>query len=199
MVTRHSSDPADELIELAAQIVESDGFGALSVRRLATEVGASRQVVYTHFGGMDGLLNKLHVHASQLIAADVAALREPVGTDESLRAAARAYVRAARTRPAMFDLTFGRPVPQFEASKESTELARAVFRDNIVHLLDAWLAQATPAHTPEQALTLARIYWSSIHGLVTIERAGHATVRDTDQLVGITVDLLLDGWRASAS
>ena len=197
MVKRHAST-ATELVTQAAAIVQTEGFGALSVRRLATEVDASRQVVYTHFGGMDGLLDALHMYSSDLLAHDMATLAEPPGTAENLRAAAHAYVRGARQRPALFDLTFGRPVPHFTPSAEATTHSRGIFRDHIVRLADAWLATVSPDRTEQQALTFARLFWASIHGLVTIEQAGHASQSDTDHLVDETVTLLLAGWQTTA-
>lgn len=196
MVTRHPSTAA-ELIDRAAAIVQAEGFGALSVRRLAAEVGASRQVVYTHFGGMDGLLDALHMHSSDLLAADIAALTDPPGTDKNLRAAAHAYVAGARQRPELFDLTFGRPLPSFTPSTDATQHGRSIFRDHIVGLVDAWLANVSPSRTKEQALTFAQLFWSSIHGLVTLEQAGHASRTDTDRLVDETVTLLLAGWQTT--
>lgn len=196
MVKRHPTTAA-ELVTRAAAIVQAEGFGALSVRRLASEVDASRQVVYTHFGGMDGLLDALHMYASDLLAHDMAALTEPPGTDDNLRAAAHAYVRGARQRPELFDLTFGRPLPHFTPSTTATTHGRGIFRDHIVRLIDAWLSSVSPDHTQDQARTFARLFWASVHGLVTIEQAGHASRSDTDRLVDQTVTLLLAGWQTS--
>lgn len=204
MVEGHTSMAA-RLLDAAADIAESEGFSALSVRRLAGEVESSRQVVYTHFGGMDGLLNRLHMRSSDLLAAELEALDEPVGTDENMLAAGHAYVRAARRRPAQFELTFGRPVPHFVASTEATQYGERFFRKHIVGLVDAWLTQAmtsTPGgpnqtgHTAGDAIRLARVFWSTMHGLVTIERAGHATPAETDDLVELSIRLLLEGQRA---
>ena len=200
MVERHTSS-SDQLLDVAARIVETEGFSSLSVRRLATEVNASRQVVYTHFGGMDGLLDALHMRSSDLLAADMLAIREPIGTDENMHAAAHAYVRAARRRPALFDLTFGRPVPHYTASAKASKHGELVFREHIVRITDTWMSHdgsaASSNHTPKQALVLARLFWSSVHGLVTIERAGHASRKETDRLCDLTVTLLLAGWRAT--
>lgn len=199
MVEGHTSMAA-RLLDAAADIAESEGFSALSVRRLANEVEASRQVVYTHFGGMDGLLNRLHMRSSDLLAADLEALDEPLGTDANMLAAGHAYVRAARRRPAHFDLTFGRPVPHFTASGEATAYGERFFREHIVGLVDAWLAHSDggeqPRHTTGDAVRLARVFWSTMHGLVTIERAGHATEAETDELVDLSTRLLMAGRRS---
>ena len=42
-------------MQAALGLLQRHGLGALNARRLATEVGSSTMVVYTHFGGMAGL------------------------------------------------------------------------------------------------------------------------------------------------
>jgi AcrR family transcriptional regulator len=52
--------PAEEskvrLIEAAVEIIRSEGYGALSARRLAEKVGLKRQIVHYHFGTVEDLL-----------------------------------------------------------------------------------------------------------------------------------------------
>jgi TetR/AcrR family transcriptional regulator len=52
--------PADEsrglLIEAAAEIINTEGYAALSARRLAEKVGLKRQIVHYYFRTMDDLL-----------------------------------------------------------------------------------------------------------------------------------------------
>ena len=169
---------------------------ALSVRRLADELGVSRQVVYTHFHGMNGVLDALHVRSGHRLVEDVQRLTGDAGTDERVVEAAHAYVRAARDRPGLFELTFARPIPTYRASADTTTELRRVFSEHIVGLVREWLG-AHDLHEvdPVQA---ARIFWSGVHGLVTLERAGHARPDETDSLVDDTVRTLLAGWRSTS-
>jgi AcrR family transcriptional regulator len=52
--------PADEskilLVEAAVEIIRTEGYGALSARRLAERVGLKRQIVHYHFGTIEELL-----------------------------------------------------------------------------------------------------------------------------------------------
>ncbi|MDH5521536.1 MAG: WHG domain-containing protein, partial [Acidimicrobiia bacterium] len=52
---------------------------------------------------------------------------------------------------------------------------------------------------PAAMLDRARVYWSAVHGLVTLERAGHATPPETDNLVEDLVSSLVAGWRSNRS
>src|SRR3954449_4602206 len=55
------SDPAARpaLIEIGARLLGEEGPHALSTRRIAAEAGSSTMAVYTHFGGMSGLVREM--------------------------------------------------------------------------------------------------------------------------------------------
>ena len=65
---------ADHVIDAAERLLREGGFDAMSVRAVGERLGVSRQVVYTHFGGVDGLLDALHVRASGYLARSVGAV-----------------------------------------------------------------------------------------------------------------------------
>ena len=44
------------------------------------------------------------------------------------------------------------------------------------------------------ATELARAVWTAGHGFVVLERAGYATIDETDRLAAATVRALLAGW-----
>jgi AcrR family transcriptional regulator len=75
----HDEHTASALLEAAEKVVESDGTDALSVRRVAEEVGTSTRAVYSLFGSKEGLLAALGNHAWELIGRGVAQL--PVTDD----------------------------------------------------------------------------------------------------------------------
>ncbi|MBV8462243.1 MAG: TetR/AcrR family transcriptional regulator [Acidimicrobiales bacterium] len=49
----------DEVVEAALRIVEREGAGALTMRRLADELGAAVTAIYWHVGNRDALVNRL--------------------------------------------------------------------------------------------------------------------------------------------
>lgn len=193
----HARLTADDVVDVAERILDTDGISALSVRRLAAELSVSRQIVYTHFGGMRDVLEQLHLRSGHYLTESVRQLPSPVGTDDRLLSGANAYVSYARHRPAMFELTFGQPVPGYVPSTETTAALQSVFRVEIVGLIREW--QDANGLTVETRATIdrARVYWSAIHGLVTLERAGHATETETDQLVEELTRTFIAGWRSN--
>ncbi|GAB2779149.1 hypothetical protein GCM10027020_35770 [Nocardioides salsibiostraticola] len=186
-----------DVVDAALGIVDVGGFEALSVRRVADALGVSRQVVYTHHGSMTGLLDALHRHASALLAYDVGSAPGERGTVEHLQACTAVYLRGARERPALYQLLFGPAVAGFTPSALAQQESIASF-GHIVAAVDAYLHPAidgesdressratdpaNPASWPSDAIDLAQLLWSGVHGLIDLERAGHATRDRTDAL-----------------
>ncbi|MEM9134128.1 MAG: TetR/AcrR family transcriptional regulator [Actinomycetota bacterium] len=187
---------ADEVIAAAERVLGDDGIDALSVRRLADELGVSRQIVYTHFSGMHEVLEAVHRRAGVQLADAVATLEPPTGSDARIVAGAHAYVDHARRRPSVFALLFGRPVPGYVPSAETAGALRSVFRVHIVGLVDEWSVANGHDLDRHEAVERARVFWSAIHGLVTLEQAGHAEQGETDAMVDSLVGTMLAGWRA---
>lgn len=187
---------AGDVVAAAERIIETEGLDALSVRRVGDALGVSRQVVYTYFGGMHGLLSAIHVRASRDLAARVVDLEEEPGTLEQVLATGAVYAREARRRPRLFELAFGRPLPSYEPDEETLAIARETFQP-IIDVATAWLdATGDPAHTdPRDAVQLARVLWSVAHGHVTLELAGHCEPALTDLLLARALEAVVTGWR----
>lgn len=60
---------ASDLLEAAERIIDTDGLDALSVRRVADEVGVTTRAVYSLFGSKDALLIALGARAFHLLRA----------------------------------------------------------------------------------------------------------------------------------
>src|SRR6478735_1741030 len=69
----------DQLVEAGLRVLERDGLPALSARRLAAETGTSTMAVYTHFGGMTGLVDAI---AGEAFSRFTRALTEVPSTDD---------------------------------------------------------------------------------------------------------------------
>lgn len=54
----------EQLLDTCARVVDTEGFQAATIDRVATECGVSRTVVYQHFGGLDGMFEALIDRAS---------------------------------------------------------------------------------------------------------------------------------------
>src|SRR5215468_2482958 len=115
----HHGALRDELIKACVALIEVEGIGAVSLRRVAREAGVSPGAPYHHFPDRAALLAALSDRGFALLAQDLTAARatadKPVA---ALSAMAHAYVGFARSRPAYFRLMFR---PELSQSPKGSE------------------------------------------------------------------------------
>lgn len=168
----------DELLEVALEVLRTQGPHALSLRRVTQRAGTSTQAVYTVFGGKAGLVDALFAEGFRRLDAAFAALPTDVSPQVRLQLLAAAYRRTALDEPALYDLMFGRPIAEFEPTAASQELAWSTFAP----LVDAVGHATGGAEASDEDVTrTATLLWASLHGVVSLELAG--LVDDGESLV----------------
>lgn len=89
------------VVERALKIADTDGLPAVTVRRLATELGVTPTALYWHVKNKNELLSAL---ADHLLAALVADVDPGLPWEERLRAMISALVEQTRAHPYLADL-----------------------------------------------------------------------------------------------
>ena len=116
-----SPRPADPgvrsaLIDAAARLVDTHGRDALTIRRLASEVGTSTMAIYTHFGSMDELMREVKKEGFARLSGylqQVPTTSDPVA---DVAALGWAYSLNAMTNPHMYRQMFMEPESDPEVS-----------------------------------------------------------------------------------
>jgi|RhiMetdeSRZDD1v2_1073273.scaffolds.fasta_scaffold154249_3 AcrR family transcriptional regulator len=158
------------LIEKAARLIAEEGPDALTLRRLAAEVGASTMVVYTHFGGMDDLRQEVRREGFDRLAqhlAAVAATDDPVA---DLVVLGWAYLQHATTNPDLYRVMFTERPAQRDEEPTFLTLVDAVER-----------CLAARRFAAADALFLATQLWAAAHGVASLQVAG---MLDADEAAG---------------
>ncbi|MEZ5183034.1 MAG: TetR family transcriptional regulator [Acidimicrobiales bacterium] len=95
----------DAIVEAARQLVIAGGLEALSLRRLAAQLGVTAPALYAHVRHKQDLLRAIaEVEFDRLVARfDAVAATDPVAR---IRAHGRAYVEHAREHPELFRVMF---------------------------------------------------------------------------------------------
>lgn len=152
-------------VEAAERLLSTEGVEAVSVRRVAELLGASRQVVYTHFGGKRGLADALYRRGFRRLREDLEAVPRTDRPVADLRAVVEAYRRAALERPVLYAVMFGSALAEFAPLPASVDEAGASFG---VLVAAVRRCPGAPAD-PEVA---AEVLWGVAHGLVGLRLAG---------------------------
>ena len=91
----------------ALEIYRAEGFGAVSMRRLAKEVGCVPMTIYAHFEGKTDILRFLWADVLSDMSRDIEKkLKSVVGARERLRTAAQTFVEYWIIHPDHFRLVF---------------------------------------------------------------------------------------------
>ncbi|MBN6051892.1 TetR/AcrR family transcriptional regulator [Nonomuraea sp. RK-328] len=209
---RYRAQVRAEIKERAWEQIATAGASALSLNAIAKQLGMSGPALYRYFAGRDELITELirdayrsladAFHTAATPAPDVAA----PGPD--VAALARALRRWALDDPQRYFLIYGTPVPGYHAPDDITAIASEI----MAVLLDACAAlpsgrPATPfdAHleghrewadghpAPPEVLRRALAFWTRLHGVLSLELAGHFTGMgfDRELLFEAELDALL--------
>ena len=165
----HNERTRAALLEAAGRVLAEQGPAAVSLRRLAEEVGASTQAIYTLFDSKQGLIRAMHREGFETLDRHLAAVEHDDDVADHLRALMLAYRASALARPHLYDVMFACPFPEFEPSEEDQQLALGTLerlRETLRRHADVG---ALPGHDPDR-LTLQ--VWALAHGLASLELQG---------------------------
>ncbi|MFL6204684.1 MAG: TetR/AcrR family transcriptional regulator [Acidimicrobiales bacterium] len=167
------ADPAmrSHLVEAAARRLTEHGRDGLSVRSLARDVGASTQVVYTHFDGLDDLLAEVWREGYRRFAV---ALEAPKVTDDPVAdwmEQGWRYRHFARTNPHLYRVMFGDGLVQIHRwSADDAEAASATFVQLLVRIERC---VAAGRWRVDDVWTAGDVIWGAVHGRALIELSGY--------------------------
>ncbi|MGY4709471.1 TetR/AcrR family transcriptional regulator [Mycolicibacterium sp. CBM1] len=153
------------IISTARRLAETEGWDAVTTRRLSTEIEYSQPVLYKHFASMDQITDAIAVDGFGELAQVIRAAHAGTGTPAAaLARIAHAYLQFARDNPAVYDAMFTRTTGlHFAAEDTPLELAAAF----------AALRQAVdPVAGRQDPDTLTEVLFAALHGLVVLSGAG---------------------------
>lgn len=184
------------MLDAATRLLTEEGPAAMTVRRVADAVNCSTTLLYSLFGGKDGLANELYLegfarlkeefrHARELAEAR----KEEMGGLAPLRLHARIYHEYARRNPSYYMVMFGDAiagfVPPVESRKQAWESLAA-----LIDTFDACMKSgALPQSNPTAA---ARLLWAAMHGAISLELKGYYLKAErADELFDAAVNAVL--------
>lgn len=165
------------ILDAASRLLEAEGPAALTMRRIAAEVGCSTTVLYTMFGSKaaiaEGLWREGFDRLSTLL--DQADGATPL---ERLAAMGRAYRANALANRSYYAIMFQRPIPGFEPSPEAYAASlRPLHKlaDAVRDCIDAGIFR------PVDPMHIAGVLWAASHGAVSLELAGYEGAVDAER------------------
>ena len=175
---------AERVVDAAAGIADAEGLEAVTLARVAGELGVRAPSLYNHVDGRDDVLRAIAVRGVRELTS---ALREAAvgrSSADALTAAARAYRAYARAHPGRYAATVAAPTRGDEehraAASEAVDVMLAVMR--------GWDLEG------DDAIHAVRAFRSAVHGFVAIEAAdGFGMAVDVDASFDRLVATLAEG------
>lgn len=186
---RYRAQVRAEVKERAWEQIATAGASALSLNAIAKHMGMTGPALYRYFANRDELITELVRDAYRSLADGVGQARaagaDAVGLAHALR-------KWALADPQRYFLVYGTPVPGYHAPDDITAIAAEIMG----HLLDALNSPEAPvtppdgpldAHladhrdwaadhpAPPAVLHRALTFWTRLHGILSLELAGHFT------------------------
>ncbi len=175
----------EEIKRHAWEQIAAAGVPALSLNAIAKQVGMSGPALYRYFASRDELITALIRDAYRSLADTVRAARDAGAGLPGLAGTIRDW---ARSDPQRYFLVYGTPVPGYHAPDDTTAISFEV----MAVLIEACAEETgeeppTPfdAHlethrewagghpAPAAALHRALSFWTRLHGVLSLELAGH--------------------------
>jgi AcrR family transcriptional regulator len=187
----HHGALRETLLDTTLRLIQTEGIGAVSLRRVAREAGVSPGAPYHHFADRADLLAALSARGYDLLAAQLAAARTRTASPvRALAGLMRAYVAFARREPGYFRLMF-RPelsgTRQHPGLKAAEHAAKEQLQAAVADCVDAGIV------TADQAGVLEVAAWSLAHGLASLWLDGQLHDEyDNPELVAAQVAALLE-------
>jgi AcrR family transcriptional regulator len=162
--TGHREALRTALIDAAARLIAAEGPGALTLRRVASEVGTSTMAIYTHFGGMPELRRAVRHEGFARLADQLRRVRETADPAADLWMLGRAYYANAVSHTDLYRVAF------MEQALDATDVA--VGSEAFEMLVSGFeRCIAAGRFDAADATALATEFWAIGHGVIALELA----------------------------
>ena len=169
------------IVATARELAETQGWEAVTTRRLAERIEYSQPVLYSHFSGKREIVGAVALEgATELAAALTHAVADVPRGPAAVAALARAYVDFAERNPALYDALFLLDTGLLFADAASPAPLRDAFQALLDPLADVTGEDADPGR-------FAEVFWSALHGLVALTRSGRLPRDAADRRLDLLV------------
>lgn len=196
--SRDRSASREAILAAAEGIARRDGWPAVTIRRIADELGYTSPIIYQHFANKEAALAQLALDGfgklEQALALSVEGLAEP---ERRVLAMARAYWEFAHRNPESYQVMHSLggvtldPSITARGALSVCGLAMGELQD-WAHAADCRLGNALEA---------TELLWCTLHGMTSLALVSRldAEANRTAQRIDKAMRVLLAGWRAESN
>ena len=183
----------ERILDAALEIIVTEGFGNLSLRKIASRLNVTPTTLYHYYSGKDELNLMIRVRGFEKLFELLTVRAAPhTGLEARFEAMIRGYVEFGLAHPSYYDLMFSLHTPKY-LDYVGTEVEPLAEHEKAValkclSLFTEPLSDYIPGKGPDKdrfVLHQVAAFWSDLHGLVTLcnSRLFHEVLPDVDAFV----------------
>ncbi len=187
----------DGILEAAKTIARTEGWGAVTVRKLADAIEYSPPTIYEYFDNKDAVLSEVVQDGFTELTRELRrASRQSTVPEEQLLAIALAYYCFSRDQPELYRIMHGMGGVALDAEAVATnaQLAGAVSQG----VLHNWAVENAVQLDELEAVELL---WSTLHGLTILGANNRLEGGDerAERLIARAIRDFLTAWRVQGA
>ncbi|MCW9705973.1 TetR/AcrR family transcriptional regulator [Fodinibius salsisoli] len=188
-----------QIIEAAREVLLSEGYRNLSLRKIARKIGVSATSIYLHFEGKDNLVHSLIEAAIERLNESLKlALPEKGGPINKLEKLAWAYVNFALTHPREYQIIY------LVSSDEMTRYPKEKFRKArkgyklVLQVLQEGIAEGIVDEKKPRIASYT--FWAQLHGVLSVVLSKRLDTRiDQEEFIEEAIDHIISSYRQKTS
>lgn len=196
----------EKILDAARRLFISQGYEAVSLRKVAESIEYTAPAIYTHFKDKEELMRELCRRDFGALSEHLVAMNQIENPVARIAALGHGYVRFAVAHPHHYRFMFMTPLPA-EVEPEAEDLAAmqdpnldgyAAVRHACAQAIDRGLLR--PEHT--DAELIAQVLWAGVHGVASLQIT-HAhdpcvALRPVEEMTRMVVNATLLGLLSQA-
>lgn len=177
---RQKEEVRASILRAAWEVVEKEGWQALSIRKIADAIEYSAPVIYDHFANKEAILHEFTRRGFHLLNEELRGARDQFANPEQqIEAMGYAYWKFAFDQKEYYQLMYGLGMPGCETVRQISELV--TFSELLMDPIKRLIASSN--NTSADALLKLHTFWSTLHGLISINMLGRDNSRDEMKLM----------------
>jgi AcrR family transcriptional regulator len=187
---------ADRIADVALAILEQDGPGAVSMRRVAHAVGITPMAIYHHFPNREALLNTITDREFAKLLSHMQAHPLRGTLEQRLISVMEGYVDYAFVQPRVFDFVFTRVRAGARQFPKDFRARRSPTLNPIADMLSRHMQEG--GLKKDDVWEVAFALWAHVHGYVMLFRGGRIGLseREFRRLLHRSLRRFLHGLKA---
>lgn len=180
----------------ALRILEAEGPEAVSMRRVAAEVGITPMAIYHHFPGREALLRQVVDGEFEQLAQLMNGMRPSRSFAAQMVHIMDAYIDYAFARPRIFDYVFSKPRPDARRFPDDFRARLSPTLNPVADTIEHWMRKRKLKH--DDVWELAMQLSAHAHGYLVLYRGGRFNLSETQfkKLVHRSLRRLVNGLKA---